>query len=267
MTLTVERIEAGVLRLRMRSWRSSAVGYEASAYVLRGVLVDTGFVRAGSALRAVTQALDVRGAVVTHWHEDHSGNVPALASEGLPVLMHPAGEAILRERPAIGAYRRFTWGWQPRLVAPLVGFDPAPLQLIATPGHSPDHQVVWDAEHRIVAAGDLFLGVKVRVAHAHESPRLLVQSLRTVAALEPRLLLDGHRGPVEHATELILAKVAWLEETMGEILALSRAGVGEREIQHRVLGREPLVGIVSGGEYSKRAFVTAVLGEGEEMRR
>ena len=259
MTLSVERVEADVLRLRMRSWRSSAVGYEASAYVMRGVLVDTGFVRAGPALRAVTDALGVRGAIVTHWHEDHSGNVPALARLGMPVLMHPLGEAMLRERPRIRAYRRIVWGWQPRLIAPLVPFDPAPLELVATPGHSPDHQVVWDAERRIVAAGDLFLGVKVRVAHAHESPRQLVQSLRAVAALEPRLLLDGHRGAVDHATELLLAKVAWLEETIGEIVALSQAGAGAREIQHRVLGRESFVGIVSRGEYSKAAFVRTVL--------
>lgn len=263
MTIRVERIEADVVRLRMRSWRSAAAGYEVSAYVIRGVLVDTGFVRAGAALSALVEALGVRGAVVTHWHEDHAGNVPALAARGLPVLMHPAGEAKLRERPRIRAYRRVVWGWQPRLVHPLEPFDPAPLQVIAAPGHSPDHQVVWDAERRIVAAGDLFLGVKVRVANTHESPALLVKSLQAVADLEPRVLLDGHRGAVENAAALLRAKAAWLEETIGTITALAAQGADEHEIRRRVLGREPFVGIVSGGEYSKGALVRAVLTDGE----
>jgi glyoxylase-like metal-dependent hydrolase (beta-lactamase superfamily II) len=138
-------------------------------------------------------------------------------------------------------------------------FDPAPLQFIPLPGHSPDHHVLWDPERRILAAGDLFLGVKVRVAHDHESPRTLVASLRTAAALEPRLLLDAHRGPLDDAASLLRAKIAWMEETIGAITDFARAGADEREIVQRVLGREDLVGYVSFGEYSKRAFVHTVL--------
>ncbi|MEO5742495.1 MAG: MBL fold metallo-hydrolase, partial [Vicinamibacterales bacterium] len=139
--------------------------------------------------------------------------------------------------------------------------DPAPLEIIHTPGHSDDHIVVWDPARRIVASGDLFLGVKVRVAHEHESPARLLRSLRTVMALEPRLLLDAHRGVVTNAVDLLGTKIAWLDETFGAIVSLHAQGMDVAEIQRRVLGAEAFIGIASRGEYSKRALVQAVLHE------
>jgi glyoxylase-like metal-dependent hydrolase (beta-lactamase superfamily II) len=250
-----------VQRLALSNWQGRAAGYEVSAYVMRDVLVDTGFPRVRRELVSAVRTLAPRGAIVTHWHEDHSGNAPALADLGIPIVMHPSCEATLRERPHVAFYRWSIWGRPQRLTAAVTTFDPAPLEIIATPGHTRDHQVVWDAERGIVASGDLFLGVKVRVAHEHESPSTLVASLRKVLALEPRLLLDAHRGVVENPAMVLRAKIAWMEETMGEIRRLAETGANAREIRRRVLGGESLVGWVSFGEYSKISLVNAVLGE------
>ena len=259
MSLTVEVIEPDVLRLRMRSWQSRLVGYEVSAYVVRGVLIDTGFPRAARELHAAIDALAPRGAVVTHWHEDHAGNAPSLATRGLPMHMHPECATRLRARPPIRAYRHLVWGATARLEAPLSPFDPAPLEVLHLPGHTRDHLVVWDADRRVLVSGDLFLGVKVRVAHESESPRTLVTSLRAAAALEPRLLLDAHRGPLTDAAAKLRAKADWLEAAIGEIESLGRSDFSARAIAKRVLGREALVGWASRFEYSKIGLVRAVL--------
>jgi ribonuclease/clavin/mitogillin len=261
MRLDAGEIEPGVVRLRLRSWQGRLAGYEVSTYLLHGVLVDTGFPRGGTALATALDALRPRGAIVTHWHEDHAGNAPMLAARGLPLRMQPAGEAVLRARPPVKLYRRVVWGWTPRLDAMLHDFDPAPLEIVPLPGHTTDHVGVWDAERRILVSGDLFLGVKVRVAHRHEAPRRLLASLRAAAALEPRLLLDAHRGPVCDATAALRAKIAWMEETIAAIEARHARGERPRAIARRVLGREGLVGHASRGEYSKLAFVEAVLDE------
>lgn len=261
MSLTREEVEPGVVRLRFRSWQGQLVGYEVSAYVVRGVLVDTGFSHARRALLAALDDISPRAAIVTHWHEDHAGNVEALARRGLPLRMHASAEATLRVRPSIGAYRHFVWGQSPRLVTPVVEADVAPLDVLALPGHSADHLAVWDAERRILVSGDLFLGVKVRVAHRHEEPRRLLASLKSAAALEPRLLLDAHRGPLDDATSRLRGKIAWLEETIGAIAERAARGATPRAIARAVLGREEPVGYASAWEYSKLAFVQAVLEE------
>ena len=259
MSLSHEIVEAGVARLRLRNWRGAAVGYDVSAYVLDDVLVDTGFAHARGPMLAAVRGISPRGVVVTHWHEDHAGNVPALAASGLPMLMHEECEALLRSRPSIRLYRRVVWGRTPALVQAIEPFDPAPLAVLAAPGHSRDHLVVWDAERRILVSGDLFLGVKVRVAHDHESPRTLVATLRRMAALEPRLLLDAHRGVVRDGAAQLRAKANWNEETIGSIEALAAAGVGVRAIVRKLFGGESAVGWVSFGEYSRAGFVRAVV--------
>jgi glyoxylase-like metal-dependent hydrolase (beta-lactamase superfamily II) len=259
VSLHRELVEPEVLRLRARSWQGQLAGYEVSAYVVRGVMVDTGPPHARQDMLRAVRELAPRGVVITHCHEDHAGNAAELAAAGLPLLVDSACERELRNPESIGMYRRMVWGTPHPLVAPLRTFDPAPLSVLPLPGHTDEHLVVWDAERRILVGGDLFLGVKVRVAHHGESPRRLVESLRAAAALEPRLLLDAHRGAVHDPVPLLRAKIAWMDETMGEIRTLHARGIGEREITRRVLGREELVGVVSRGQYSKREYVRAVL--------
>ena len=259
MSLHREVVAPEVLRLRARSWQGQLAGYEVSAYVMRGVMVDTGPPHARSAVLRAVRELAPRGVVITHCHEDHAGNAAELAAMGVPLLMDAACERELRAPQPIGLYRQLVWGTPSPLVAPLRAFDPSPLSVLPLPGHTDEHLVLWDAERRILAGGDLYLGVKVRVAHHGESPRRLVASLRAAAALEPRLLLDAHRGAVHDPVPLLHAKLSWIEQTIGEITELAARGLPEQEITRRVLGREELVGVVSRGEYSKREYVRAVL--------
>lgn len=257
-----------VLRLELWSHLSRRFGYTVSAYLVRSVLVDTG---SPAVARDVLGFLDeaartgaaVRGAIVTHQHEDHSGNAEALARRGVPLLMSDATRVAVRAPAPLEAYRRLTWGMMAPLRTPTADFDPAPLVLVPTPGHSADHHVVWDPETRTVFGGDLFLSVKVRVAHASEDLQALSRSLRDVAALRPARLFDGHRGLVESPEGVLLAKAAWIDETVGEIVRRHSAGHSRRAIARTVLGPEPLTGFFSRGHYSHRAFVDAALRSGD----
>jgi glyoxylase-like metal-dependent hydrolase (beta-lactamase superfamily II) len=249
-----------VLRLEMASAASRAVGYSASAYLLRGVLVDTGIPAAAAGLRRflderAAAGTPVRGAVLTHAHEDHAGNVALLAERGVPLAMGTATDRAVRAVGPVGLYRRLTWHPMRPLAGPAPGFDPAPLVLVPTPGHSPDHHAVWDPETETLFGGDLFLGVKVRVAHHEEEPRRLVGSLRAAAALRPRRLFDAHRGPVDHPAEALAAKAAWHEETIGAVDTLIDRGWEDGAILRTVLGGESLTGWLSARDYSRLNFV------------
>lgn len=252
-----------VERLETATAASRLVGYSASAYLVRGILVDTGIPAAGP---SIARLLDerraaghpVRGAVLTHAHEDHAGNAELLAGRGLPLAMADATRAAIETVGPIGLYRRLTWRAMRALVTAPARFDPAPLALVPTPGHSPDHHAVWDPETGTLFGGDLFLGVKVRIAHPEEDPRRLVRSLRDAAALRPRRLFDAHRGPVERPADALAAKIAWLEATIGAIDRLLDRGWDDGAIRRAVLGRRPPTAWLSAGHYSPTNLVRAL---------
>lgn len=255
--VTVERF-GDVIRLRLQSVAGRTIGLSVSAYVIRGVMIDTGFHQARNAVLDAARSLGVRGVIVTHWHEDHAGNVAMLAERGLPILMRPDTEATLRERPAIPLYRRVFWGHPPALTNAVTPFDASGLECVHTPGHSADHQIVWDPETRALFSGDLWLGVRARVLHSTEDPYVLLDSLRRASGLEPLRMFDAHRGFVNRPVEALDAKVRWLGDTLGEIERRVTEGWSDRAIVKRVLGGEEIAGVVSVGDYARRNLVRAV---------
>jgi glyoxylase-like metal-dependent hydrolase (beta-lactamase superfamily II) len=239
------------------------MGYSVFVFLARDQMIDTGFPGARNAVARLLDARRPRGVIVTHQHEDHAGNVELVARRGIPIAMARVTEDGLRAGEAhVGLYRRACWGTMAPLRVACEPHEPAGLELIPTPGHSPDHHVVWDAEHETLFGGDLFLGVKVRVARPMEDPRALARSARRAAALRPRRFLDGHRGVVPNGAEVLRAKADWLEDTIGAIDDRITRGWSDRAITRAVLGREDLAYTVSRGDLSRLNFVRAVRATG-----
>jgi len=255
--LTIERL-GDVTRWRMSSAAGRAVGYDVSVYVYRGIMVDTGFHRARGDLAAALFSATIRGAVVTHWHEDHAGNAAMVARRGIPLLMRADTEATLRRRPAIQLYRHLVWGWPPTLRDDFARFACDEIECIHTPGHSDDQQVVWFAETRTLFSGDLWLGVRSRVVNVVEDPYRMIESLRRAAALRPQRMFDAHRGGVAKPVDALEARADWLAETLDAIARRIAAGHGDRAIVDELLGGEEAAAYVSFGEYSRRNLVRAV---------
>jgi len=244
-----------VRRVRLWTRRTVSVGYDVSVYLVDGVLVDTGFPHVAADLARAVADAQPRGGVVTHWHEDHAGNAPVLATR-LPMWMHSLTEQTLRERPRVKLYRHYTWGRPRALTATLTPFDPSPLRIVHTPGHSADHHVVFDPRTATLFSGDLWLGVKVRVMGHHENPYEIIDSLAKVIALEPKRMFDAHRGLVGQPIAALEAKRGWLLETVGEIERRLDAGDDTRHIVRSVLGgEEQPVALLSQGEYSRTNLV------------
>jgi glyoxylase-like metal-dependent hydrolase (beta-lactamase superfamily II) len=137
-------------------------------------LVDAGVGNPGhvdSLLQALNGAALVR-VLITHWHPDHVKGLPALRDRwpGLVVVDAASGPV-----PAGDGH----------------------LEIIPTPGHSPDHLCFFDRE-----AGDLYCGDLARMGGTIVIPakkggdlRAYLASLRLVRELAPRRLLPGH-GPI-----------------------------------------------------------------------
>ena len=247
-----------VERIRLASWGSRVAGLDVSAYLLDGILIDSGFPHARATLSRFLDERHIVGAMLTHYHEDHAGNAHLLAERGIPLAMHPKTLERLRDPAPIRAYRRAVWGMPRALDSSRLFEDSRPLQFVHTPGHSEDHQIIWDPRHATVFSGDLWLGVRARVLHASENPFRILESLRVVQALRPERMFDAHRGEVRDPVAAIGAKIGFIEDTIAAIRSKMAAGWSDRQILRHVLDGDELVAIASRGEYSRMNFVRAV---------
>jgi glyoxylase-like metal-dependent hydrolase (beta-lactamase superfamily II) len=248
-----------VVRFEFLNRRSRLMGLSVSAYLVRGVLVDSGFPAVVNDLLQAVRPNDLRGALITHSHEDHAGNVEMLASLGVPIGLSPATRSLVSAPRPLAPYRRWTWGSPRPLISPVAPFSPDDLELVHTPGHSGDHHVVWDPTSDTVFGADLFLGVKVRVAHPGEDIRQSIDSIRSVTARRPQRFFDAHRGLVSDPIAALTAKADWMEATVSRIDDLHHAGTSEDAILREVMGRDGFVDWVSGQDYSRRNFVRSVI--------
>lgn len=160
-------------------------------------LVDAGVGNAGH-VDAVADALNgapLARVLITHWHPDHVKGLPALRDrwKGL-VVVDAAGDAV----PA----------------------GDGSLEIIPTPGHSPDHLCFFDRE-----AGDLYCGDLARKGGTIVIPakkggdlRAYLASLRLVRELAPRRLLPGHGPIVDDPAALIDEYIAHRQMREQQIL-------------------------------------------------
>jgi hypothetical protein len=167
--------------------------------------------------------------------------------------------AMLQHPAPIGYYRRFTWQTMPPLVSRLTPFADDSFVLLHAPGHCDDHHVVWDANTDTLFAGDVFLGVKVRIAHADEDPRAQVASLRAMVARRPSRVFCMHRGLLPNGATMLAVKADWMEEMIGTIERLHAEGHSLDTIRRQVLGARNRTDVISRGDYSSINLVRAVL--------
>jgi len=241
--------------------------YTVEAYLVDGLLIDTGCPATAAELVAWCRGMDARQGVNTHHHEDHSGGDGALQRGlGLPIAAPDRAVSILADFPSLQFYRRVVWG-QPEDVmverlGSVVETERYRFEVIPTPGHCPDHVCLFESEQGWLFSGDLFIHERVRYLRADENALITLESLRRVLALWPRLLICSHVGLVDDACGAIERKIAFWEGLAQEARALRDQGFSLRQVAHRLLGPEGMMSRFTRGHFSKVNLIRSLLGEG-----
>jgi glyoxylase-like metal-dependent hydrolase (beta-lactamase superfamily II) len=240
--------------------------YTVEAYLVDGLLIDSGCPATSSELVAWCEGRNVCQVVNTHHHEDHSGGDGALQTAlGLPVAASADAVPILADFPRLQLYRWIVWG-QPGNVAvrPLgdvVETDRYRFEVISTPGHCPDHVCLFEREQGWLFSGDLYVHERVRYLRTDEDAVGSLESLRRVLALRPRLLVCSHAGLVEDAGGAIERKIAYWEGLAEQARALRREGLPLRKVTDRILGSEDMMARFTAGHFAKINLIRSLLGE------
>ncbi|HET9228586.1 MAG TPA: MBL fold metallo-hydrolase [Thermoanaerobaculia bacterium] len=250
-------------RIRMAREMLGRPGYEVSAWVYRGFLIDSGPPTSAAELVAWCRSHpEVRKIVLTHHHEDHVGGAAALQEDlGLPVFAPALAVPILAEGLRMPLYRRALWTTPRRFRAEPLGDRIDGLQVIPTPGHAMTHVCLFDEERRWLFSGDLYVHEKVRYLRRVEDAQEHIASLRRVLALEPELLICDHAGILEHAQERLSRKIRFWEDLAGQARELRDQGLSTKEITRRLLGRDGFLAWASFGDFSHRYLIESLLAE------
>lgn len=181
------------------------------------LLVDAGVGHPShvAALEALLGGRPLARIFLTHAHRDHAAGVPALRARWPHVEI--AGGAALGAGQ-LPAGPRVPDGGSLRA-------GDRTMQVVATPGHSPDHACLWDAGARIVFTGDLLIasGTVMIDAGSGGGLRGYLESLARVRALQPVAAYAGHGPIIENVAGLIDQYVAHRQDRERQVVSALQA--------------------------------------------
>lgn len=235
----------------------------ACAYLVDGLLIDTGPPATNHELDRLLNDLRVQTVVLTHAHEDHSGASPQLLARGLTPLAHPMALDTLAHPPHQRPYQLVTWGRWPASDASPIGEEVATpefhFRVLRTPGHSADHLSFYEDRTGWLFGGDLYLSAYVKVLRQDEDPHQTIASLRAVLSLPITTLFCSSGKIIENGRAALQRKLDFMERLRNEAKDRQAKGMEARRIRLDLLGRETWWPLLTGGHFSKQNLIDALL--------
>jgi glyoxylase-like metal-dependent hydrolase (beta-lactamase superfamily II) len=244
--------------------------YWSTAYLVDGMLVDTGPAHAARDLVGALDGVRLLRIFNTHTHEDHIGGNAALQRRhpGLEIRVHPQGLQVLEDPRAhqpLHLYRRLFWGWpgpcQAQGVAEGAVLETKhyAFEVIETPGHTRDHLCLYESSQGWLFSGDIYVGGWDRAIRAGSDVWEIIHSLKRLAQLPANSIFPGCARVREKPAEVLAGKIAYLEELGERILRLHQQGMGIEAITRTVCGLPMPVEWITLGHFSRRHLVLSYL--------
>jgi len=216
--------------------------------------------------------------VLTHHHEDHSGNAAAIQKTyHINVCGHSLTAEKLRNGFNILPYQHYIWGKAPPVE--VSAFD-SPIATnrftfipIHTPGHSKDHTVYFEERNGWLFSGDLYLAERIKYFRADEQFLEQINSLRKVLELNFDVLFCSHNPCFKNGKTKLKNKLQFLEDLYGRVRSFLQEGLTEKVIIRKLdvrrgrLTKWLTLGNVSFTNMIKSAIDSATRSDGTSHHR
>ena len=237
-----------VTRIRMSRFRKAKPPYCVSAYLVDGLLIDSGPAHTAEELTDFLEDKGVKTLVNTHHHIDHIGaNTLIKERHGAQLLAHPLAVNRINQPATLYPYQEDVWGYpvpsQVEEIADSVTTPHFHFEVIHTPGHCDDHICLFERSKGWLFAGDLFMATHPNAARPEEHQWQIIASLKKVKDLMPRVLLPAAGTKIVTGPSAALEQtIQYLEDLGRRVTELNDKGLSPGEIRQRIFGDEtPLV--------------------------
>jgi len=228
----------------------------AHIYVLDGIIIDTG--QSHMRKYVIEQLRNTQPHVIllTHHHEDHSGNALALGRfHQIEILGHSITAEKMAANRKILPYQRYIWGKSGNVnVKPLgsvIESEHFTLQPIHTPGHSKDHTVFLEEKNGWLFAGDLYLGERIKYFRSDEKIYDQIDSLKNMRKYDFDAIFCAHNPCLENGKSRLEQKLQFLEDIVGRVQLLKEQGLTDNAIINRMdPNKDRLVKVMTLGNVS-----------------
>jgi glyoxylase-like metal-dependent hydrolase (beta-lactamase superfamily II) len=259
-----------VTQIRMSREIGGKPVYWVSAYLVDGLLIDTGCSYTAEELAAFLDGRAVRQVVNTHFHEDHVGANHLLKTRlGLEICAPRGSVPLIGQAAKLFPYQEMVWGYpeptEVRPLPPVVRTPNSTFDVIETPGHSEGHAVLVEKARGWCFCGDIFARERMKFIRPEEDMGETAASMRKIIALPTeRLILFTSVGRiVEDGRQALQECILYLEDLSRQAKALAQQGLGVPEIVQKMFGGEHGFAELTNGQYTTENLVRSVLKMGD----
>jgi len=255
-----------ITQIRMSREIGGKPVYWVAAYLIDGLLIDTGCSFTADELAAFLDGRPLRQVVNTHFHEDHIGGNRLLQEKlGIPIFAPADSVPIIAREAKLFPYQEMVWGYPiPSETLPLpalIQTERYTFDVIDTPGHSAGHAALVEQSRGWCFSGDIFAREKMKFIRPEEEMGETVASMKRLIDLPTdRLILFTSVGRiVEDGRQALQDCIQYIEDLSRRAKALEKNGRGVPEIMRELFGGEHAFAALSNGQYTTENLVRSVL--------
>jgi len=255
-----------VTQVRMSRELDGRAVYWVAAYLVDGLLIDTGCSHTSRELAAFLEGRGLTLAVNTHYHEDHTGgNHDLMERFGVDVYAHPSSIPLISRRFDLYPYQEIAWGYPvPTAVKPIpddLTTDHHTFRVVETPGHCAGHICLFEPTKGWCFTGDLFARENPKFIRPEEHVGEIIRSMRKVLDMTTeRLVLFSAVGKiVEDGRKALGRCIDHFTDLGARVHRLHHAGLTVDEILKQEFGGEHSFAELTNGQFSTRNLLNSLL--------
>ncbi|MGC9196917.1 MAG: MBL fold metallo-hydrolase [Syntrophobacteraceae bacterium] len=255
-----------VTQIRMCRQIEGMLPYWVAAYLVDGLLIDTGCSYNAKELTAFLADKKLQTVINTHYHEDHIGANNDLRNRfGVEVYAHPDSIALIAKRHKLYPYQEMLFGQPvPTRVSPVpteLKTDHFTFQMLDTPGHCVGHICPMEFSKGWCFTGDLFARTDPKIVREEENLGEVIRSMRKVieASGNRLVLFTGVGKIVEDGKKALCDCIGYLTDFAQRAREMKRSGLAGEDIVKRLFGGEHPFARLTNGQVSTYNLVESLI--------